>query len=488
MQRRTVLLGFGAAAAGSGIVFGSGAFTQVEAERELTIGIDEDSEALLGLVANDDVASVFEDDETGELVIDTEALSDGDEGFNVGSTVQIGQTDETFGDEVDDEDYAFKVVNNFDEDDDGNFDGELDIGVGLPGLEPSESDATLELVATRSGEEEGQTVVGGETKVFEDVESGEEIYVAIRITTDSTSDPEDLEGEVVFQAGANLTAEDFPEEESLVGEGEVRNLDTGDTYDGADAISDAVGEANEGNRLLVGLGTYEESVTIDVEGLTLEGVDEPTITDGVLLDGADDVTLRGLEIEGSNLAGDDRAIGLINDVDGLTVEDSTILTEDVNQGDGILNDWGTEFTNAVIKNNTFEAPADGESSDNVRRLIQVNDPGSSSSVDIIDNTFTGDGLAGGSAVGANADDSEISGNKFDVGTEFGQLSISAEDVDVENNVFEGGDLTGDAFYVSSDEIDLNAVLDENENEFEPDGELGEVEIGDDTVDAIVPDE
>ena len=58
MNRRNVLLGLGTAAAGSGIVFGSGAFTQVQADRELVVTVEDDSAAVLGIEVSD----------TGELV------------------------------------------------------------------------------------------------------------------------------------------------------------------------------------------------------------------------------------------------------------------------------------------------------------------------------------------------------------------------------------------------------------------------------------
>ena len=215
--RRTLLVRAVAAAGGAaGLAFGSGAFTQVEADRNVTIGIDSDDQALLALVANEDVASVYEDDESGELVIDTEELSDGNEGFNVGSTVQIGQTtDETFGDEVSDSDYAFKVVNNFDDGSDGDFEPELDVAIDLTDFAPDENDATLEFVTTRddgSTDPDSPTVTGGERLVFDEVASEEKIYVAIRIETDSPgTDPDDLDGDVVFQAGSDLS-DDFPTE------------------------------------------------------------------------------------------------------------------------------------------------------------------------------------------------------------------------------------------------------------------------------------
>ncbi|ESS02427.1 MAG: hypothetical protein A07HR67_02758 [uncultured archaeon A07HR67] len=62
MNRRNVLLGLGTAAAGSGIVFGSGAFTQVQAERDITIGVSTDENALVELKPNDSIESVFQSD------------------------------------------------------------------------------------------------------------------------------------------------------------------------------------------------------------------------------------------------------------------------------------------------------------------------------------------------------------------------------------------------------------------------------------------
>lgn len=53
MNRRKVLLGLGATAAGSGAVFGSGAFTQVAADRDLTLEIVDDTNAALKLEPQD---------------------------------------------------------------------------------------------------------------------------------------------------------------------------------------------------------------------------------------------------------------------------------------------------------------------------------------------------------------------------------------------------------------------------------------------------
>jgi len=52
MNRRTVLLALGAAAVVTGVVFGTGAFTQVEAERTANIAVADDSTAFLQLEGN----------------------------------------------------------------------------------------------------------------------------------------------------------------------------------------------------------------------------------------------------------------------------------------------------------------------------------------------------------------------------------------------------------------------------------------------------
>lgn len=90
LHRRAILVGIGTAAVGSGAVFGSGAFTQVQATRDLTIGVDEDSTALLALEQNPDISAVFSHG-NGELAIDSDRVGSGT-GFNTGTVVQIGET------------------------------------------------------------------------------------------------------------------------------------------------------------------------------------------------------------------------------------------------------------------------------------------------------------------------------------------------------------------------------------------------------------
>lgn len=58
MRRRTVLLGAGVACLGSGLAGGVGAFTAAGLSRSATVGVATDDDALVGLVPNEDLASV----------------------------------------------------------------------------------------------------------------------------------------------------------------------------------------------------------------------------------------------------------------------------------------------------------------------------------------------------------------------------------------------------------------------------------------------
>lgn len=58
MNRRNALLGLGAIATGGGALFGSGAFSQVQADRAVSLSVTDDTSGLLGLSANNsDIAN-----------------------------------------------------------------------------------------------------------------------------------------------------------------------------------------------------------------------------------------------------------------------------------------------------------------------------------------------------------------------------------------------------------------------------------------------
>lgn len=243
MNRRNVLIGLTAAATGSSVVFGSGAFTQVQADRSLTIGVSEDDSALLALDAGDNVASVYNSDNegqntnnngTGELVIDTTELSSSNEGFNVGANVQIGRTVDESGNTVDfadtsnignndnvvtksDDDAAFKLTNNFESVPGGN-NNDIKVTIDTSQITPSGSDgdgdgtldASLYFIGTRysSGSAQETEVAersSGETKGTSDytMSHDDEVYFAIYIDTDATTNPDNFTGSVTISAEPN---------------------------------------------------------------------------------------------------------------------------------------------------------------------------------------------------------------------------------------------------------------------------------------------
>lgn len=73
MNRRNVLAGIGALTAGGGAIFGSGAFSQVEATRTVSLDIAGDSEALMAL----NVDSSIRTETDGEVGIDLENPDNG---------------------------------------------------------------------------------------------------------------------------------------------------------------------------------------------------------------------------------------------------------------------------------------------------------------------------------------------------------------------------------------------------------------------------
>jgi len=221
MNRRNVLIGLTAAATGSSVVFGSGAFTQVQADRSLTIGVSEDASALLALDAGDNVASVYNDGTedgndsgTGELVIDTNELSGGDEGFNAGATAQIGALTDSFdtsnpaGTAVSSsaDNVAFTLTNNFDEVPGSSGDNTIDITIDLSNIT---NDVNSEVTfvgtssngATKSANYSGTT---GTSMTFT-LSPDEVVYFAIVIETASTTSPTDFGGSV------EITAEPTPQ-------------------------------------------------------------------------------------------------------------------------------------------------------------------------------------------------------------------------------------------------------------------------------------
>jgi len=85
MKRRDVIVGLGGLVGSAGFTLGTGAFSAAEVERTSSINVVDDSNGLIGLVPNDDIAGVRQDN--GELTI---SLGGSDPGINVNSVYQFG--------------------------------------------------------------------------------------------------------------------------------------------------------------------------------------------------------------------------------------------------------------------------------------------------------------------------------------------------------------------------------------------------------------
>ena len=119
MNRRNVLLGLGTAAAGSGIVFGSGAFTQVEAQRSIDISVNNDSASAVSITpgaAPQGGFATIEEDNDGAIEFSLD-----DEAINTNATFTVGDDEEFNGSNLDAEPEEEQVA--FVIEDEANFTG-----------------------------------------------------------------------------------------------------------------------------------------------------------------------------------------------------------------------------------------------------------------------------------------------------------------------------------------------------------------------------
>lgn len=125
MKRRQLLLGLSGTVTGVSATLGTGAFTSAQVNREVGISVADDSQSLVGLIPNDEVAGVKENEE-GRLSIPIT-----NPGINVNSLYQFGYFTETYpkltpewftlettsdpiGTDVDDFESAFLITNQTD--------------------------------------------------------------------------------------------------------------------------------------------------------------------------------------------------------------------------------------------------------------------------------------------------------------------------------------------------------------------------------------
>ena len=189
MNRRNVLLGLGTAAAGSGIVFGSGAFTQIEAERAVEIEIEADDETANEVTFTDEADNVEVDGSTGLLSIGNNAEFPQAEEIDFGEFgVDDGMDPAAFTIELEDADLQ--------EDDTVTVTGD-DTPDGADGIFVSVSDASDDF--NEGGDEEGSAGDVVELTVDSTPSGSEEVDVAVRIENTDDSDGSDVSGNITIE-------------------------------------------------------------------------------------------------------------------------------------------------------------------------------------------------------------------------------------------------------------------------------------------------
>jgi len=141
----------------------------------------------------------------------------------------------------------------------------------------------------------------------------------------------------------------------------IRDADVSD----GESIQSAIDSASEGDTIVVGPGTYEETVIINKKGLTLLGPnagidgasndrgDEAVIKGGTVEIQANDVTIDGFTVHKATKVTNDRAIGP-QDSSFATIKNNIIA----NSYRGIQGDWYGRPTNLTIIGNYFAPSID----------------------------------------------------------------------------------------------------------------------------------
>lgn len=212
-----------------------------------------------------------------------------------------------------------------------------------------------------------------------------------------------------------------------------------DGREGFDTIQSAVDSASNGNTIFVEPGEYTESVTIDVEGLTLKAADgaSPTID---------------AESDPFEFFGFTHAVAITNDnveIDGFTVEgtDFSVAMSDAGLSGPVNNPEGAELRNNVLEGGVYH---DGSTQFEI----------------IEDNSINGRLSLGGSSA-------EVIDNDITVDDPFTVISVNS-DVVIENNTLNNKDPSNspyirDLFGGSLTDGDLEDII--ADNEFQADGEV-----------------
>ncbi|OYR66920.1 hypothetical protein DJ79_10615 [Halorubrum ezzemoulense] len=284
MNRRKYLAALGVLGSGTAAAMGTGAFTSTSASRDVSVSVADDTNGYLGLSASPNENGEFASVDTssggdGEIALDFGASDGGGSGVGLNSTYNFddvfrieNQGTQTIyvwanfsGEDLDDDDIWFYPGS--------NSDREL-------------NDGSNSVVTLTTGQ---QVNVGVHIDTSEALSSTDDQALTASLTAD------------VDVPGGSQPSGPAGEDAAVVS----KDADTGEF----DSIQEAINSV-DGTTVLVESGRYEESVTIDVDGLTLEAAEGASPT-----------------VDASGIDGG--SIPVLVDADGVTVDDANI---DFNSG------------------------------------------------------------------------------------------------------------------------------------------------------------
>ena len=452
MNRRKYLAALGVLGSGTAAAMGTGAFTSTSASRDVSVSVADDTNGYLGFSASPNENGEFASVDTssggdGEIALDFGVSDGGGSGVGLNSTYNF--------------DDVFRIENQ------GtqtiyvwaNFSGE--------GLDDDD-------IWFYPGSDSDRELNDGSNSVVT-LTTGQQVNVGVHIDTSealSSTDDQALTASLTADVdvpGGSQPSGPAGEDAAVVS----KDADTGEFS----LIQNAI-DSVDGTRILVEPGTYDESVTIDVDGLTLEGPN------------------AGIDGD-SDARGDEASFRLGGDItaDGVTVDGFELLSGP-NAGSGGSR-TEIEGANTVIRNSDITIPdgdapfrlqegadgslitqsrfADGNGGNFVLNARQ-DESTAIDSVEISDNTFQNISGTGTTAIQLNGfTNADISGNVFDdIGEDAVRLAGDVTGTDITNNEFtayaQDSNIAGGSFSAGAlVAVDLSGAVNISGNQFNDPG-------------------
>lgn len=320
MERRKFLLGTGALAAGGAAALGSGAFSRVESQRDVTVQVAEDPDAYLGLSGTESPNSknYVSIDDHGHLAIDISDHDDFD-GPDTQPGEGVNSDSFTWFDSMVEVCNQGKQAAGFyiEEPTDDDFPAGID-------AEDGDGNARLQFYTGEAAEtgDDGTTSIMGEDNA-QVIPLGECIELGVRTVThgvDATAQEHLFGDEVTAVADVEVNPEfgASPDQDPVV------NTRTGETFA---TIQPAIDAAQGGDTIQVLTGTeFDGNVVIDKPGLTLEA----TSNAKPVIRGQVDLAAAGTVLDGFKISPSDPATDTLdNEAVRITASDVSVVNNTV---------------------------------------------------------------------------------------------------------------------------------------------------------------